>query len=83
MSTNKSLEILIKPYIVNTMNTATYIIIGLAMLTVLGVMAIGIVSMIKGGAFNEKYGNTLMRWRVILQGLTIALIVFAVLNAQD
>jgi hypothetical protein len=64
------------------MNTFTLIIIGLAMLSVLGVMGLGVFSMIKGGEFNKKYGNTLMRWRVILQGITIVLIVLAVLNAN-
>ena len=32
----------------------------------------GVSSMGRGGAFNEKYGNKLMRLRVILQGLAIA-----------
>lgn len=64
------------------MNTFTYIAVALAMLSVLGVMAIGIIAMIKGGEFNKKYGNHLMRWRVILQGLTLALLVFAVLSAD-
>lgn len=47
----------------------------LAMLAVLAVMVVGIFSMIKGGEFNKKYGNKLMRARVMLQGL--ALILFA------
>ncbi len=46
-----------------------------AMLLTLAVLAIGMVSMIKGGEFNQKYGNRLMRARVILQG--IALVLFA------
>jgi len=61
----------------------TYITIGLALLSVLVVMALGIVSMIKGGEFNKKYGNDLMRWRVILQGATLALLAFAFLSAQS
>lgn len=46
-----------------------------AMAAVLAVLIIGIVSMIRGGPFNEKYGNRLMRARVTLQG--VALLFFA------
>jgi ABC-type dipeptide/oligopeptide/nickel transport system permease component len=41
---------------------------------VLIVLFIGIISMLKGGEFNKKWSNKLMRARVILQGLAIALI---------
>ena len=42
-------------------------------------LIVGLAGMIKGGEFNEKYGNKLMRWRVTLQGLALALFVLAVL----
>ena len=32
------------------------------------------VSMFRGGEFNRKYGNILMRCRVISQGATVALL---------
>lgn len=41
---------------------------------VLVVLFIGIISMLKGGDFNKKWSNKLMRARVILQGLAISLI---------
>lgn len=41
-------------------------------LAVMGVLFLGIVSMIRGGEFNRKYGNKLMVARVVLQGLAIA-----------
>lgn len=53
---------------------------GLAMLAVLGVLILGLVNMAKGGEFNKKYGNILMRWRVGLQALALALFVMAVLS---
>lgn len=54
--------------------TSSDIFIGLTLISlaaVLAVMVTGIVSMSKGGEFNEKYGNKLMRYRVYLQGLTV------------
>ena len=50
-----------------------FIFMGLTLATI----ATGLFSMMKGGVFNEKYGNALMRWRIILQG--ISLLLFAIL----
>jgi hypothetical protein len=55
----------------------------LALLAVLGVLFAGLVSMARGGEFNRKHGNRLMRWRVALQGLAIALFALAMLTGQD
>ncbi|PCI56847.1 MAG: hypothetical protein COB36_00815 [Alphaproteobacteria bacterium] len=55
------------------MNTMLPILILISFLSVVAVLCIGIFSMIKGGAFNEKYGNKLMQLRVALQGLTLLL----------
>ncbi|MFZ0694145.1 MAG: twin transmembrane helix small protein [Alphaproteobacteria bacterium] len=41
---------------------------------VLGVLAVGVFGMLRGGPFNTKYGNKLMRARVGLQALAIALL---------
>lgn len=41
---------------------------------VFGVLLIGVVSMLKGGAFNRKYGNKLMQLRVALQGAALVLL---------
>ncbi len=45
---------------------------GLFALATLAVLLIGVGAMGKGGTFNDKYGNKLMRMRVIFQGLAIA-----------
>ena len=58
------------------------ILIILSALSVLVVLILGIVSMIKGGEFNEKYGNKLMQARVYLQGLALALLAIAFLTSQ-
>ena len=41
------------------------------MVAVLITLIVGIVSMTTGGEFNKKYGNKLMRVRVILQGIAL------------
>ena len=54
----------------------------IAMAAVLGVLAVGIVSMIRGGDFSKKYGNKLMQARVILQGLALLMFALAFLTSQ-
>ena len=39
------------------------------------VLIIGIVSMLRGGEFNNKWGNKLMRARVAFQAISVILIV--------
>ena len=53
------------------------IVLGLALASVLVALGLGIFSMTKGGAFNAKYGNLLMRARVISQFVALALLVLA------
>ena len=50
----------------------------LSMIAVFVVLAVGIVGMLRGGDFNRRYGNKLMRLRVATQGLAILLIVLFV-----
>ena len=57
-------------------------LISIALLAVLGVLITGIVSMFRGGEFNEKYGNRLMRWRVILQFAAIIIMMGALFLAS-
>ncbi len=68
---------------IRAMNGFFVVLLGLALLAVLGVLFAGLFSMARGGAFNEKYGNRLMRWRVALQGLAILLFALAVLADKD
>ncbi len=50
-------------------------LVGLALFATLAILVTGIVTMIRGGGFNAKHSNTLMRWRVFAQGVTVALFV--------
>ena len=46
----------------------------LAMLATAGVLMVGLVGFFQGGAFNERYGNKLMRLRVGLQLVAVLLL---------
>jgi len=59
------------------MHTFFTVILILAMAATVGALAWGIFSMARGGEFNAKWSNKMMRYRVIFQA--IALLVFALL----
>ena len=66
------------------METFFFVLVLIAMFITLGVLATGIIGMARGGEFNAKYGNKLMRARVIAQGVALALFALAVLfGTQD
>ena len=46
----------------------------IALLATVIVMAMGLVAMFKGGEFNRRYGNVLMRCRILSQATTVALL---------
>lgn len=50
-----------------------YVII-FAMLVVVAILLTGIGGFAKGGEFNRKHGNRMMRWRLIAQAIAVALI---------
>ena len=50
------------------------ILVAVALMATLGVLAVGLFSMARGGDFNRRHGNRLMRARVITQGATVALL---------
>ena len=54
------------------MKTALTILGGLCMLATLGVMLAGMLGLVRSDG-NAGRSNTLMRWRVVLQGVTLAL----------
>ena len=53
--------------------TGVQIIVSIALLATLGILLAGVVGMAKGGEFNQKYGNKLMRLRVLFQFTAILL----------
>ncbi len=58
-----------------------YIVMGLIVL----VLVAGMASMWKGGSFNKRFGNKLMRSRVALQALAVLLLalMFFVFQSSD
>lgn len=59
------------------MSSLLPILIPIALIAVLAVLGIGVVGMLRGGEFNRKYGNRLMRLRVLLQFVAVALLAAA------
>ena len=55
------------------MSTVLPILIVVAMVATLGALALGLISMVRGGEFNAKHSNRFMRARVILQLAAIVL----------
>lgn len=55
----------------------------LAGIATIGALGLGLFSMVKGGEFNKKYGNKLMRARVILQGLALGMLALAYFSSQS
>lgn len=56
------------------------VVIGLALASVLAALGLGIFSMTRGGEFNAKYGNLLMRARLVTQFVALALLALAFLT---
>ncbi len=54
------------------MKTVLTVLLGLAMLGTLGVLLAGMIGLVRGGD-DPWRSNRLMRWRVILQGIALAL----------
>ena len=58
----------------DSIQSVIFVSILIVLIAVLVVLTIGVVSMLKGGSFNKKWGNKLMRARVALQVLAVILI---------
>ena len=66
----------------DSMNAFSTVLIVVAMLTTLGVLFAGLIAMARGGEFNRKHGNRLMRWRVMAQFTAIVIFAIAMLINQ-
>lgn len=52
-----------------------FILAGVACLAVLAVLMIGVATFARGGEFNRKYANKIMRLRLLMQFIAVVLIV--------
>ena len=71
--------------IIVIMQTVTAVfpyLVGAALVVVVVILFSGLFAMARGGAFNQRWGNRLMRLRVIAQGVAITLIVIYFLIAR-
>ena len=60
------------------MDDPLFVIVVLAVVSVVVVLAIGIGGFALGGEFNRKHGNKMMRLRLLFQAIAVALIVLYV-----
>jgi len=62
------------------MKTVLAILVGIAMLATLGVLFAGMIGIAQG---NPERSNALMRWRVLLQGVALALFALLLLISRN
>lgn len=63
-------------------NDPLFIIAALACLAVLGILMFGIGSFAKGGEFNRKHANKIMRYRIAAQFVAVVLILLFIFVRQ-
>ncbi len=63
------------------MSSIFLILMSLAMLAVLVSLGVGLVGLARGGDFNRRHANRLMRLRVLSQGLALGFFVLALFSA--
>jgi hypothetical protein len=71
-----------RPYLVGMSRFFFILMLG-AMFLTFASLFMGLFAMVKGGEFNQKYGNRLMRARVTLQGIALALFALALITSQE
>ena len=50
------------------------VLIGIALAVTVGALVAGVVAMARGGSFNARWGNKLMRLRIVAQGAAVVLL---------
>ena len=60
-----------------------YLLIPIAFLAVVAVLSVGLYGMFKGGEFNKKYSNKMMRMRITLQFVALVIIMSALYLATN
>jgi hypothetical protein len=59
-----------------------FLVAAVACLAVLGVLVVGVLGFARGGEFNKKYANKIMRLRLLLQFIAVLLILAVVAFAR-
>ncbi len=50
------------------------VLIGIALVATVAALVAGVVAMARGGSFDARWGNKLMRLRIVAQGAAVALL---------
>lgn len=61
------------------MKDPLFIAVGIACLAVLAILLTGIGGFAKGGDFNRKHANRIMRWRIYAQFIAVGMLLIFVL----
>ena len=64
------------------MSAIAFFFLAVFMAITLGVLATGVLAMMKGGEFNRKYANKLMRARILFQFLALVFLALFMLTAR-
>lgn len=60
------------------LNDPLFIVVAIACIAVLVILSVGLGGFAKGGDFNRKYANKIMRWRIGAQFVAVLLILLFV-----
>ncbi len=64
------------------MSAIAFFFLAVFMAITLGVLATGVISMMKGGEFNRRYANKLMRARILFQFLALVFLALFMLTGR-
>jgi hypoxia induced protein len=64
------------------MREVLFVLLGIALLVVLGVLGAGFFALFRGGEFGRRWSNKLMQYRILAQAVAIALLASIVWLAQ-
>ncbi len=59
------------------MTDIVFVLVVVAVIVVALILVAGVVAMMRGGEFNRKYGNRLMRARLVAQAVAVVLVLVA------
>ena len=65
------------------MQTVLSVLLVIGLVVTLGILLVGVFGMAQGGEFNKKYGNKLMRARVVAQFAVVILLFILFMMSGD
>lgn len=65
------------------MKVVAIILMAVGMLATLGILGAGIIAMMRGGEFNDRWSNRLMRYRIVAQAFALAMFAIGLMMLKD